>query len=141
MAPNVSHISDAQPTALLNPCEVTMTVSIRRGRKGKWREAREGEKVVSGNEIEVIASCGCRAMIDIKPDGRTQPIGVLWSEMMFIPDEKTRTRYKIAYYRPRRIRRPTRVVFISTAQCRCRDCASGVDVKSFTLMFEGDDTI
>jgi len=141
MAPNVSHISDIQAAAALNPCQVTVAVSIRRGRKGKWREAHEGERVVSGNEIEVIASCGCRAMIDIKPDGRNQPIGVFWSEIMFIPDEKTPTRKKIAYYRPRRIRRPTRVAFIATAQCRCRDCASGVDVKSFTLMFDGDDTI
>jgi len=141
MAPNVSPISDTQSASSLNPCNVEMTVSIRRGRKGKWREAREGDKVVSGNEIEVLASCGCRAMIDIKPDGRYQPIGVLWSEMMFIPDEKTPTRYKIAYYKPRRIRRTTRVIFTTTAQCRCRDCASGVDVKSFTLMFEGDDSI
>jgi hypothetical protein len=88
MAPNVSPISDTQPESSLNPCNVKMTVSVRRGRKGKWREARDGEKVVSGNEIEILASCGCRAMIDIKPDGRYQLIGVFWSEMMFIPDGK-----------------------------------------------------
>jgi hypothetical protein len=47
MAPNVSHISDLQPAALLNPCQVTMTVSIRRGRTGSGGKRATGDSILA----------------------------------------------------------------------------------------------
>ena len=63
MAAKVSPILEAQPEPLLNACEVTLKVSIRRGRKGRWLEAHEGDRVVSGHEIEVL------------PDGYSDSMG------------------------------------------------------------------
>jgi len=126
-----------EPEAALNECQLEMTVSIKRGKNGKWRAADEFDEIVSGHSIEIVVTCSCRAAIDIKPDrGRTVNT-IDWAEMTFFPEGSTRTRVKTAYYRPRKIRRRTEVEFTAKARCRCADCA-GVAEASFILVF--DDT-
>ena len=124
-------------TSPRNDCRLTMRVSVKRGRLAAWEPAMERQQIVSGHAIEVVAECSCRAAIDIRPD-RRNPIGAIdWAEITFFPEGATRTRVKTAYYRAKKIRRPTEVTFIAKAHCRCADC-DGVAEKSFVLLF--DDT-
>lgn len=121
----------------LNDCLLEMRVSVKRGRNAVWEAAVEGEEIVSGHVIEIVADCSCRAAIDIKPDRRSPISAIDWAEMTFFPEGSARTRVKTAYFRAKKIRRPTEVKFIAKARCRCADC-EGVAEKSFVLIF--DDT-
>lgn len=116
------------------PCEITMTVSIKRGNT-EWVEAKEREEVASGNVVEVAVTCNCRATIDIKPDRIRPPKNIEWKELLFAPERKVKTRYKVAYFRARKVWKRTDVEFIARAKCRCTECIGESELR-FTLIYD-----